>query len=87
MFFRSRRIEKIAAQIGNDLSVPTKHETRLFGHDRNGGNLEIFLVARGAKSGDVFGRYDDRHALLRFADGKLGAVKTFIFFRHGVKID
>ena len=35
----------------------------------------------------VFCSNNDRHALLGFRNGQFGAIKTFIFFRHPVKLN
>ncbi len=36
---------------------------------------------------DIFGGYHNRHALLAFADCKLGSVQPLILFRNRVEVD
>ena len=52
----------------------------------NDGRFKVFRIGKLQKPVRILGIDDYRHALLRFAYRKLGAVKSFIFLGYGVEI-
>ena len=54
------------------------------GDDRR---FKVFAVSEGEEFLRVFRGNDDGHALLRFADRELRAVKAFVLLRNGVEVD
>ena len=54
---------------------------------RDNGRFEVFGKGDLTEPCGVLGRDDHRHTLLRFGNGKLGAVQTLIFLRNGVQVD
>ena len=80
-------IEKCTAQ-GDDLvAAPFHGKIRLVFDDGHRGCLQVFLCSERRERFHVLRRKHDRHALLRFGDGELCAVKAVVFLRDGVQID
>ena len=87
MFFRAVGIQELARDVDDGLAVPRHHEAGLFRHFGNDGRLQIFF-ARKFDEALRFVRFDDdRHALLRFGDGKFGAVEAVVLLGYGVEVD
>ena len=79
-------IEEGSGNIHDLLSSPGEHQSRRFGHFSYADRLQVLFCCISHKLFDVFRINNHRHTLLRFGDGKLSSVKTFIFFRHLVQI-
>ena len=66
--------------------MPHYHAARI-GYFGNNRCFKIFLIRKRKEGFRVLFLHNDRHALLRFAYGKLGTVKAFVFFRNLIKVD
>ena len=64
------------------------HRRLVLGDDGNDDSLQMFSLAAAAMNVSASScADDDRHALLRLGDGKLGAVQTVVLLRNGVQVD
>jgi len=84
---RAVRVEERARKVGNRLSAPVHDHAGAFGDDCNAVGLQVFGLRGSDELRLILRRDDDRHALLRFGDRKLGAVQPLVLLAHGVKLD
>ena len=87
VLLRAVRIQEIAADVHNRLSVPVHDEASFLLHFRHDRRLQILFLRKAQEGLRVLRRHDHGHALLRLADRKLGAVKAFVLLRYCVQID
>ena len=87
MLDRAVRVEERARKVGDRLSAPVHDHAGAFGDDGHAVGLQVFGLRGSDELFLVLRRDDDRHALLRFGDRKLGAVQTLVLLAHGVKLD
>ena len=85
--FYAVRIEKIAGQIDDRAALEEHLHAPVVRDRRDGRCVEVLLRGKTDKFRNVLLCDDDRHALLRFGDGKLGAREPLIFERNFVKLD
>ena len=81
------RVEEGARKVGDRLSAPVHDHAGAFGDDCNAVGLQVFGLRGSDELRLILRRDDDRHALLRFGDRKLGAVQPLVLLAHGVKLD
>ena len=84
---RAVGVEEGAGEVGDRLSAPAHDHAGAFGDDCNAVGLQVFGLRGSDELFLVLRRDDDRHALLRFGDRKLGAVQPLVLLAHGVKLD
>ena len=78
-------IEEFARKADNRLASPHHIQAGSLG---NGGHLvgfKVFFLSLGDEFVNVLLFQHDSHSLLRFGDGKLGAVQTLVFLAHVVQ--
>ena len=80
-------VEEVAGNVYDRVAVPGHAQTVLAGHDCDLDRFEVFLCRSGDERVRVLRAHNDRHALLRLGDGKLGAVQTVVLLGHGVEVD
>ena len=87
MFLRAVAVDKASLNVDDPLALPVHGQARFRGDRRHRGRLQILRPGERDKAGNVFSRHDDRHALLRFADGELRSVESIVFHGYAVEID
>ena len=87
MFVCAVRIKESTAQINNGLTVPAHGQAGLRLHNGNRTGLQIFLSCQSEKGIRVLRLDHYGHALLRFADGKLGSVQALVLTGYSVEIN
>ena len=79
-------IQECAGNIYDLFASPLENQSRILGHFCHADSLQVLFRSIFHKFINVFRVYNHCHTLLRFGDGKLGSIKTFIFLRYFVKI-
>ncbi len=80
-------VQKSAAEIDNLLSVPFHHEALVFLYRGHLAGLQVFAFRKLQEGIHVPAVHHHGHALLAFADGKLGPVQSLVLAGDSVQID
>ena len=80
-------IEENARHIDDHIAVPAHHQPLFVGDARHDGGLEVLALGQRDERLNVLLGQHDRHALLRFGDGQLGAAQAVVLAGHGVQVD
>ena len=79
-------VEKFSADAHDFIAAPIHNHAPAVCDFSDDISLKIFLVGKRDKFLNVIFIQDNRHALLAFGNGKLGAVKPVVFFSDSIKI-
>ena len=78
--------QELAAQVHDLVAVPGHHHARVLGHGGDHRGFEVLLAGVPQELVDVLGCHVHGHALLRFGNRQLGAVKSLVLLRNGVEV-
>ena len=78
--------QELAAQVHDLVAVPGHHHARVLGHGGDHRGFEVLLAGVPQELVDILGCHVHGHALLRFGNRQLGAVKSLVLLRNGVEV-
>ena len=87
MLFRAVRIQEFAGNIHDRLAIPGHHKALFLGDSGNNGRLKVLFCGKRQEFLYVLIGNHHCHTLLRFGDGKLGAVKAVVLLANSIQID
>ena len=87
VFGRTVGIKEFPGKIDYFFTAPMHGEAARVGYPGYQGGFQVFFFRIFDEEVDVFWSNDDGHPFLGFADRQFGAVQSFIFLRHGIKVD
>ena len=79
--------EEFAGYVHNGIAAPGHAHATAVGDDRDRRGFKVFCMRKLDEAIHVFRRERDRHALLTFGDGELGAVEAFVFLGYAIEVD
>ena len=79
--------KEFAGYVHDGVAAPGHAHATAIGDDRDRRGFEVFCMRKLDEALHVLRRERDRHALLTFGDGELGAVEAFVFLGYAIEVD